>query len=106
VGESKVGDLMLAQFSWSDPKDIEATLSGAGFSAIAVQKHSQDMTFEGGVDQAIALPSATPLAPQFAALPDAKKQAYAAAARKRLGKLTKGKAVQAPMVAFIVTAKA
>jgi ubiquinone/menaquinone biosynthesis C-methylase UbiE len=101
---AEVADLLRVPFSGPGGDALAKELSSAGFQSVAVARHSLDVTFEGGIAQALAALQATPVAPHVAGLPDAMRVALVAAAERHLSLLGSGGSVSAPMVAHLATA--
>ncbi|MDH5763982.1 MAG: class I SAM-dependent methyltransferase [Nitrospinota bacterium] len=87
---SSIADMMKAPFSLSDPEQLRALGEEAGLKDIEVKTCSLPVTFERGVDQAIRVLDATPLAPQIAELPSEKQEAMVEILQDRLKQFLNG----------------
>ena len=63
---ASIADMMKAPFSLGDPQQLKALGEEAGLKNIEVKTYSLPVVFERGVDQAIRVLGATPLAPLIA----------------------------------------
>jgi ubiquinone/menaquinone biosynthesis C-methylase UbiE len=85
---SSIADMMKAPFSMSDPQQLMALGEEAGLQDIEVKPCSLPLVFELGIDQAIRILDATPLAPQITALPSEVQDVMVGNLKSRLKRFT------------------
>ena len=88
---SAIADLMKAPFSLHVTDELTALAQEAGLKNITVKTCSLPLTFERGVDQAIRVLDATPLAPQISALSSEEQESMMENLRSRLSRFLTGK---------------
>ncbi len=99
---STIADLMKAPFSLNDPDQLQALGEEAGLKRIEIKTHSLPVTFERGIDQAIRVLDATPLAPQIAALPSEEQEAMVKKLQARLSRFLIGEGCRSTAVSNIL----
>lgn len=99
---ASIADTMKAPFSLNDPDQLKALGEEAGLKNIEVKTHSRTLVFEQGVDQAIRILDATPLAPQIAELPPEKQEAMIENLKNRLNQFLNGNECRSQAVANIL----
>ena len=101
----EIADLMKAPFSLHDSEELIALAQEAGLENIEVKSISLPLIFEGGIDQAVRVLEATPLAPQIAELPVEQQTELAASLRSRLSQFVSGAQCQSTSVSNIMVSK-
>ena len=101
----EIADLMKAPFSLHNPEELIALAQEAGLKNIEVKSISLPLIFEGGIDQAVRVLEATPLAPQIAELPVEQQTELAASLRSRLNQFVSGTRFQSTSVSNIMISK-
>jgi ubiquinone/menaquinone biosynthesis C-methylase UbiE len=99
---SQVADLMKTPFSLNDPRELKALAEEAGLKNIEVKTCSLPLVFEQGVDQAIRVLDATPLAPQIAELSSEEHETLADSLRSRLKRFLNGEVCRGNQVSNIM----
>jgi ubiquinone/menaquinone biosynthesis C-methylase UbiE len=102
---SSLADMMKAPFSLNDPEQLKALGEEAGLKDIEVKTCSLPVTFERGVDQAIRVLDATPLAPQIAELPSEEQEAMVEILQNRLMRFLNGDRCVSSAVSNIMISK-
>jgi ubiquinone/menaquinone biosynthesis C-methylase UbiE len=87
---SSIADIMKAPFSFGDPQQLAAVGEEAGLKNIEVKTCSLPLVFERGVDQAIRILDATPLAPQIAELSSEEQETLVSNLRSRMKRFLNG----------------
>ena len=87
---ASIADMMKAPFSLCDPEQLKALGEEAGLKNIEVKTHSLPLVFERGVDQAVRVLDATPLAPLIAELPPKEQEALVDNLKNRLKQFLNG----------------
>jgi len=95
-----------APFRWPNAEDLRETIEAAGFSDVRLSRMDGTLTFENGLEQAIAALVAMPIAPILATLSDANRHAFHQRLRDEARPLLKGAALIAKMASNIAIAKA
>jgi len=102
---SSIADMMKAPFSLSDPQQLIALGKEAGLQDIEVKACSLPLVFERGVDQAIRILDATPLAPQITDLPSEEQDAMVGNLQNRLKRFLNGDQCHSNLVSNIMIGK-
>jgi SAM-dependent methyltransferase len=99
---ASIADMMKAPFSLNDPQQLTALTEEAGLKNIEVKTHSLPLIFENGIDQAIRVLDATPLAPQIAELPSEQQDTMVASLKNRLKQFLNGDECRSTTVSNIL----
>ena len=99
---SSIADMMKAPFSLGGPDQLKALAEEAGLKNVEVKTHSRPLVFERGVDQAIRILDATPLAPQVAELPSSEQGAMVENLQNRLSQFLIGEECRSTSVSDIL----
>ena len=102
---SSIADMMKAPFSMSDPQQLLALGEEAGLQDIEIKACSLPLVFERGIDQAIRILDATPLAPQISALPTEDQDAMVENLQNRLKRFLNGDQCHGSAVSNIMIGK-
>jgi len=102
---SSIADMLKAPFSMSDPQQLLALGEEAGLQNIAVKACSLPLMFERGIDQAIRILDATPLAPQISALCPEQQDAMVENLHNRLKRFLNGEQCHGNTVSNIMIGK-
>ncbi len=102
---SAIADMMKAPFSLNDPQELQALGEEAGLKNIEIKTCSLPLTFERGVDQAIRILDATPLAPQIAELSSEEQDAMVENLQNRLKRFLNGEECRSQSVANILISR-
>ena len=102
---ASIADMMKAPFSLSDPQQLKALAGEAGLKNIEVKTYSLPLVFERGIDQAIRVLDATPLAPQIAEQPPEKQEALAENLKNRLNQFLNGNECHSHQVSNILISR-
>ena len=86
--------------------ELAARARQAGFGQVQCFDERRDLTFPGGIAQAVDAILATPIGPMVAALPPAEQAAFREAATAAFAPLLSGEAVRGPMRSWILVATA
>ena len=100
-----IADMMKAPFSLGDAQQLTALAEEAGLSDIKIKTCSLPLTFERGVDQAIRVLDATPLAPQIAALPSETQHTMVENLQTRLARFSHNDKCRSDLVANILISR-
>jgi ubiquinone/menaquinone biosynthesis C-methylase UbiE len=95
-----------APFRWPDANGLHQAIEAAGFSDIKIERVAGTLTFEGGLDQAIAALDAMPIAPLLATLEPDQREAFESALREQAAPLLKDGALIGKMASHIAVATA
>jgi ubiquinone/menaquinone biosynthesis C-methylase UbiE len=106
VAGPEVASVMGAPFGLADGAALAGLLSKSGFANPRVTRQVLPVTFELGIDQAIAAFAATPLAPQVNALPPDRQEQIRDGFASGLQHLLRGSAVVSEMTANIAVGTA
>jgi len=90
TGHTDLAAELLPPWSMPERQALVRALASADFVDIRVEQATLGIVFEGGLEQAAAVFTATPLAPALAALPDPERAAVMAAAARRLAPMLDG----------------
>jgi ubiquinone/menaquinone biosynthesis C-methylase UbiE len=99
---ASIADIMKAPFSLGDPQQLKALGKEAGLKNIEVKTCSLPVVFERGVDQAIRVLDATPLAPLIAELPSTQQEAMLENLKNRLKQFLIGEECRSQQVSNIL----
>ena len=102
---AELADLMLAPFNWPRGEELKSAAEEAGFQDVRLLIRALPLVFEQGLEQAVQSFSATPIAPQVAALPQALQDAFFARLREELTPLVVNENVTGEMVSNIAIAR-
>ncbi len=102
---SAIADMLKAPFNLNDPRQLKALGEEAGLKNIAVKTCSLPLVFERGVDQAIRILDASPLAPQIAELSSEEQDAMVGNLQNRLKRFMIGEECHSQLVAHILISK-
>ena len=102
---SSIADMMKAPFSLNDPQELQALGEKAGLKNIEIKTCSLPITYERGVDQAIRVLDATPLAPQIAELSSEEQDAMVENLQNRLKQFLSGEECRSQSVANILISR-
>lgn len=100
-----IADMMKAPFSMGDAQQLMALAEEAGLSDIEIKTCSLPLTFERGVDQAIRVLDATPLAPKLAELSSEEQDAMVENLQTRLARFSNNDQCRSDLVANILISK-
>lgn len=98
---AEAAELMRAPFSWPDGMALVDMMTAAGFVGARVSTATLPMTFELGVDQAVAAFAGTPVSPRVKALPADRQLQFRAALERRFQRLLRDGAVVGAMTSNI-----
>ena len=99
---ASIADMMKAPFNLGDPQQLKALGEEAGLKNIEVKTCSLPVVFERGVDQAIRVLGATPLAPLIAELPSNQQEAMLENLKNRLKQFLIGEECRSQQVSNIL----
>ena len=102
---SEIADMMKAPFSLHDPAELTALAEEAGLKQFEVRSVSLPIVFEGGIEQALRLLEATPLAPQIAGLPTEQQNDLAKSTRSRMKQFVRNTQLQSSNVSNLLVSK-
>lgn len=98
----EIADLMKAPFSLHDTEELVVLAQQAGLKNTLIKSFTLPLVFEGGIEQAVRMLEATPLAPQIAELPMEQQTKLAASLRSRLNQFMNGTECQSTTVSNIL----
>ena len=99
---AEIADLMKAPFSLHDTEELIVLAQQAGLKNTVIKSLTLPLVFEGGIEQALRMLEATPLAPQIAKLPMEQQTKLAASLRSRLKQFENGTECQSTTVSNIM----
>lgn len=102
---AEIADLMKAPFSLHDTEELVVLAQQAGLKNTVIKSFTRPLVFEGGIEQAVRMLEATPLAPQIAELPVEQQTKLAASLRSRLSQFMNGSEFQSTSVSNIMIGK-
>ena len=76
VDESGLAGALRAPSDLLSASDLSAMFEAAGFESVAIEQHSMDLVVDGGIEHAIEVVYATPIAPQLQEFTDEKRKAF------------------------------
>lgn len=103
---AEIADLMKAPFSLHDTEELIVLAQQAGLKNTVIKSLTLPLVFEGGIEQALRMLEATPLAPQIAELPMEQQTKLAESLRSRLNQFVDGAECQSTTVSNIMIGKA
>ena len=106
AGHAELAKLLTTPFPVLTGERLVRLVQGAGFGDITVVEEERELTFEGGVEQALAGFSGTPLGPHLARLPPEEHRRIVEAAQREFRPLLHQGAVRGPMRSWVLTARA
>jgi len=68
IGETSISDSMRVPFDFMPESDLSRHFEAAGFQDVRIRQQELDLTFDGGVAQAVEATYATPIGPKLRAL--------------------------------------
>ncbi len=95
-----------APFRWPNGEELKRAVEAAGFPNVRLSRMDGTLTFENGLEQAIAALVAMPIAPILATLSDATRQAFHQRLRDEARPLVKGVALIGKMASNVAIAAA
>ncbi len=99
---AEIADMMKAPFSLHDTEELVVLAQQAGLKNTVIKSFTLPLVFEGGIEQAVRLLEATPLAPQIAELPAEQQTQLAASLRSRLSQFMNRSEFQSTSVSNIL----
>lgn len=104
LGEPGLAEKMRAPFDFMPAEELADHFHGAGFVQVDIGRRGLPFTFQGGMDQALAMAFATPIKPELDAMSPGRRDEFARELKDRLFALTCDGHTMGRMVSNVLTA--
>ncbi len=105
IGETQVSELMRVPFDFMPEPELSRHFEAAGFQDVRIMQQQLDLTFPGGVQQAIEATYSTPIGPKLRALADESQRDFRRTLAALLDELSTDSVNMGRMVSNVLSAE-
>ncbi len=105
IGEAQMSDLMRVPFDFMPESELSRDFKATGFQDVRIMQQQLDLTFTGGVTQAIETAYATPIGPKLRALADESQRDFRKSLSALLDELSADGKTMGRMVSNVLSAE-